>query len=67
MKNDGWNFCVCDVSSRQKKRNRYLVHVDGSDKESKVLLGETCDEGHPGGDFEGAKGDHKDTHPNTHP
>lgn len=50
-----------------KKRNRYLVHVDGSDKESKVLLGETCDEGHPGGDFEGAKGDHKDTHPNTHP
>ena len=45
----------------------YLVHVDGSDKESKVLLGETCDEGHPSGDFKGAKGYHKDTHPNTHP
>lgn len=51
----------------RQARTTYLVHVDGSDKESKVLLGETCDEGHPSRDFKGTKSDHKDAHPDPDP
>lgn len=55
------------MNVERQARTAYLIHVDGSDKESKVLLGETCDEGHPSRNFKSAKSDHKNAHPDTHP